>query len=138
MLNKLLISVFLLVPLFSYSQSNILRGVVTDKDTGEPLIGATLINFEYGTQTEIDGSYEIEILDGENLIIVSYVGYGEFPVSAIGDGKDQELDIRLPQSTTILETSTITGSRYEKSLAKSPVSINVIKPQLLEKRILHR
>lgn len=132
MCKKLLISLFFFVPLFLFSQTNMLRGYVTDKDTGEPLIGATIINFDFGTQTELDGSYEIEILDGENLIIVSYIGYGEFPVSAIGDGTDQVLDISIAESTTILETTTITGSRYEKSLAKSPVSINVIKPQLLE------
>ncbi len=131
MLRLLLFPLFLFPSLF-LAQTTLLTGVVTDKDTGEPLIGATLQNGAIGTLTELDGSYSVAIEAGENLIMVSYIGYGEFPVSVIGTDSDQELDIRLAQSTTILETTTITGSRYEKSLAKSPVSINVIKPELLE------
>ena len=114
------------------SQTAMLRGEVTDMDTGDPLIGATLINGEYYTTTEIDGTYELEIVDGQNNIFVSYIGYGDFPLSVIGDGKDQELDVRIGQTNTILEQATITGSRYEKSLGKSPVAINVIKPELVE------
>jgi len=129
------ITIFLATLFLSFSlnaQLAVLRGEVIDMDTGEPLIGATLVNGQYNTITEIDGTYEIQIVEGQNNIFVSYIGYGDFPLLVIGNGTDKILDVRIGQTNTILEQATITGSRYEKSLGKSPVAINVIKPELVE------
>lgn len=59
---------------FLISQSTI-TGIVTD-DTGEPLIGANILekNTANGTITDIDGSFEISVsLPG--ILIISFTGY---------------------------------------------------------------
>lgn len=120
-----------------YGQSYILTGIVTDAETGEPLIGATVTTSTssesiMGTVTDVDGSFALEMRPADLGVMVDYLGYENLTLPVEGNGEDMILNIALSATTTILETTTITGSRYEKSLASSPVSINVIKPQLLE------
>lgn len=52
-------------------------GMVTDKQTGEPIIGATIFHpaSGLGVATDVDGSYELELPTGEQEIQVQFVGY---------------------------------------------------------------
>ena len=60
-----------------FSQS-ILTGIVTDANTGEPLIGATILFGKgKGTATDFEGNYSILIQPGERNLTASYVGYQE-------------------------------------------------------------
>ncbi len=76
---KLLFLLFLLgANIFSLSaqtQENI-RGTVFDKQTGEPIIGATVVvpGSETGVITDVDGNFEIRIPLNSELLI-SYVSY---------------------------------------------------------------
>ena len=58
-----------------FSQTYTLRGVLTDKNTGETLIGANVLSASSGTVTEYDGSYELKLEKGSHEITFSYVGY---------------------------------------------------------------
>ena len=75
--SKILLSTVALMASVSsaYSQ-NILKGVVTDKDE-MPITGANLrwLNTTVGAVTDIDGNYEIPSVSGNNVLIVSYIGY---------------------------------------------------------------
>lgn len=57
-----------------------IRGVVKDKDTGEPLIGASvqIEGTTTGTITDIDGSFSLSGLEKQQSVIVSYVSYKSF------------------------------------------------------------
>ena len=71
----ILISSFMIFCLKSYSQS-ILSGKVTDADSGEPLIGASVIyGSGLGVSTDFDGNYSIKISNDEINVKVSYIGY---------------------------------------------------------------
>jgi len=136
-MKKVFFLISLLILIFSAlnSQTYILSGVVTDEQTGDPLIGATVSsmnNPELGTTTDIDGSYKIELQKEDAGLEVDYLGYDKTIILISYDYTEQRQDVTLSQSNLILETTTITGSRYEKSLAKSVVSMNVIKPKLIE------
>ena len=54
----------------------VVRGQLTDGDTGEPLIGATVkvVGADVGTLTDYDGNYELEVTPPTDLQF-SYVGY---------------------------------------------------------------
>ena len=72
------ISILLLIVILSFTSDaqTILRGKVTDKNTGESLIGATIVYGKgMGTATDFDGNYSISLPNGERSIQVSYVGY---------------------------------------------------------------
>ncbi len=53
-------------------------GMVTDKETGEGLIGATVAVVDFptvGAITDIDGSFSVKIPEGANQLQFSYTGY---------------------------------------------------------------
>jgi iron complex outermembrane receptor protein len=67
---------FLLLPTLMMAQRTI-SGVVTDAETGDPLIGANvlIIGTSTGTITDIDGSYTLELSSGYDQLQFSYTGY---------------------------------------------------------------
>ena len=121
------------------AQQSTISGVVTDKSTGEPLIGAT-VSFateafqNTGTVTDVNGSFVLkygsEVAQGTR-IQVEYLGYDDYLIIFSSEEAVYH-KVKMTESSTLIQTTTITGSRYEKSLAKSPVSLSVIKPELIE------
>ena len=74
----------------------LVRGKVIDANTGESLIGATIIYGKgQGTATDYDGNYSFSIQEGERSIQVSYVGYEEVKKVVTIKGKSQTLDFKL-------------------------------------------
>ncbi|MBK8701742.1 MAG: SusC/RagA family TonB-linked outer membrane protein [Saprospiraceae bacterium] len=56
----------------------LIRGVVTDATTGEPLIGANIVlksDNSVGTVTDFDGAFSLEVPSQTKMIVVSYTGY---------------------------------------------------------------
>src|SRR5690625_7383788 len=61
-----------------HAQTGTLSGVVTDSETGETLIGATVMlpELEIGSATDLDGHYQMNnVPTGTHQIRFSYVGY---------------------------------------------------------------
>ena len=83
-----------------YAQNINVTGTVTD-ETGEPLIGATILQkgSSVGTATDIDGNFTISVPPKATLI-VSYVGYEKREISV--DGRTR-IDIKLEQNSTLLD-----------------------------------
>ena len=54
-----------------------LTGRITDADTGEPLVGATVVVKEstLGTITNTEGKFELSVPDETQTIMASYIGY---------------------------------------------------------------
>lgn len=52
-------------------------GRLTDSETGEPLIGATVFvkGTQIGTVTDVDGNFNFEIPDNTKVLVLSYIGY---------------------------------------------------------------
>ena len=81
MKRKLLFLLFLVlaVPLteLSAQQSGRVRGVVTDAQTGEPLIGVSVVipGTSRGISTDVDGSYELGNVPADGSLEFSYLGY---------------------------------------------------------------
>ena len=67
----------LFISLSAYSQS--ISGTVTDAETGDPLLGVTIVlkNTNKGVVTDFDGNYIINNVEpGDYTIDLSYIGYG--------------------------------------------------------------
>ena len=92
------ISILLLIVTLSFTSEaqSILRGKVIDKNTGESLIGATIIYGKgMGTATDVDGNYSISLPSGERSVQVSYVGYKAINKVVVVENKLQVLDFKL-------------------------------------------
>lgn len=90
------------------------RGVVTDAASGEPLPGVNVIvvgsqeetGSTIGTQTDIDGTYSIDVPEGLAILSFSYVGYRQVEVGIEGRS---EINITLEQDVEMLDEAVVVG-----------------------------
>lgn len=98
----------------SYSvsqQSQTVKGVVVDKSTGEPIIGANVVvkGTTNGVITDFDGNYTLDAPVG-SILVISYIGYQSIEVKAVA-GVQQ---IRLGEDTQALEEVVVVGYGVQK------------------------
>jgi outer membrane receptor protein involved in Fe transport len=134
---KKIFPAFLLLLLTSYgfAQQATLKGTVTDANNKDALIGASVIYQEgKGVSTDIDGNYELTLEPGNYNIRFSYIGY--FTVSKsveLKAGEVKVMNIGLQEEVDSLETIVVTGSIFEKRASEEVISIEVIKPDFINK-----
>lgn len=93
-----------------------LIGKVTDANTNEPLVGATVkvVGAYFGAATSVDGSYVIENLPaGDYTIRFTYIGYGEQEHTGITikAGQTTRLDVKLEDRENTFEVVTVVGAK---------------------------
>jgi len=126
---------FSLFNLLQAQETSSYRAKVIDAESSEALIGASVFipALDLGKYTEVDGSFEFLLQPGDYEITVSYVGYETIRLNKkIGTTAMTQETISLKASDLLLETATITGSKYERSVADAPVSISVLPTKLLD------
>ncbi|GAA4282190.1 TonB-dependent receptor [Gaetbulibacter aestuarii] len=69
-------------------------GVVKDNETGEPLLGATVLvkGTNNGTITGMDGSFQLSVKDQDVMLVISYTGYQTMEVKA---GSNLEINLKV-------------------------------------------
>ena len=83
MKKRIVTALALLVMTSSATMADTLKGVVKDKNTGEPLIGATVMVGDRGIATDINGHFSLTGLKrGKHTIIIKYVGYKTLTLKA--------------------------------------------------------
>lgn len=93
--RPLLCSLFLSVFATSMVVAQTIQGIVIDAGSGEPIIGATILeknSDNNGTITDFDGKFELEAQTETPILVVSYVGFQTIEVPY--NGEDQ-LTIQL-------------------------------------------
>lgn len=87
-------------------------GTVTDKDLGDPIIGATVVlkGTPTGTTTDIDGRYTISVPVGQQTLVFSYIGYDsqELPVT-VANGETFTLDVSISENAKALDEVVVVG-----------------------------
>lgn len=86
----------------------LIRGTVTDADTGETLPGVNVIvkGTARGVSTDINGAFQLEVLPIDDVLIFSFVGYDDKELS-IGD--QTEFTVSLQPSSTMLDELVVIG-----------------------------
>ncbi len=129
----LFISFWITIHTTAFSQT-VVKGIVTDGTTGEGLIGVNIGFDDQGTTSDYDGSYSLELDNGSYEISYSYLGYKtEKRQININGEKEISLDIQMSEESEMLVITTVTSSRYERNITKEAVSIEVIKPEFIER-----
>ncbi|GIV31768.1 MAG: SusC/RagA family TonB-linked outer membrane protein [Saprospiraceae bacterium] len=104
------LSFFLLGCLFSSSLAAqiLVRGTVSDAASGQPLIGATVIErgTSNGTVTDIDGRFELEVSSDTAVLAISYVGYEPVEVALRGR---TDVDVVMQEESTLLQQVVVVG-----------------------------
>ena len=100
-----------------------ITGVVTD-DSGEPLIGATIVQVDNptnGTISDIDGSYSLNVPTGNESLEVSYTGFVSQQI--LLDGRTS-VNITMVESTALLDEVVVIGYGTQ---SKRNLTDNVVK-----------
>lgn len=107
-----------------YSQSVILRGMVTDVTTKEVLIGASVVvkGTTRGSVTDLDGKYQIELPKGNYDIVISYVGYTTVE-TAVDLQAEMTLDVTMASSIALKEVVVTADIAIDR---KTPVAFSNI------------
>jgi hypothetical protein len=105
------------------NQKNLVQGVIRDGETGEPLIGASVVvkGTTNGSVTDIDGRFSLEVpVVIAPILVVSYVGYAAIETS-VKAGSFSE--INLKGNNVALNEVVVTGyGRKSKNDATGAVS----------------
>ena len=124
-MNKCFLSIaFVVMSLYCFSQDTYtISGYVTDKSSGENLIGVSIYTLPgyKGTASNNYGFYTLSIPEGEYEIIYQSIGYKTFKKKLTVD-KNISLKIELENYTIITEEVTVTGERLDKNITSSNMS----------------
>ena len=118
-----------------FSQDSGVKGMITDSESLEELVGVNIVTADLqGTVSDIDGSYILKLKPGSYTINVSSVGYNshQFEVT-ITAGTFEKIDISLEPEVYEFDALVVSGSRFEKRASEEVISIEVIKPEFIDK-----
>jgi TonB-dependent receptor len=105
-LKKALITVlFVIISAAVFAQTGKISGKVSDKKTGETLIGATvkIKGTAKGASTDVDGNYVISGVNaGKHIITLQYIGYNgkEIDEVEVSNGKITVLNVILEEASS--------------------------------------
>jgi len=131
--NINLLFIFCCFTNFLIAQTVTVTGQILDQKSNDPLISATLQAGNLGTTTDLEGKFSLDLNPGNYTLSYSYLGYetGNMNIE-VKANQPLQLDLRLEETSNILQTATVTSSRYEKPLGEVTVSLEVIKPSLID------
>lgn len=105
--KQLLSLTLFLYCLFGYAQQTI-KGTVTEKSTGEPLPGVSIIikGQLKGTETNFDGNYEIKDVKSTDILVFSFIGLKTKEVTV---GSLTTINVELEDSAQVLDEVVVVG-----------------------------
>lgn len=112
MTKRLFAAVMLLVATSIAVVAANIKGKVVDRQTGEALIGATVMVGDNGCATDVNGEFELKGLKRGNLsIIIKYVGYKTLTLkaSATDSPNAEPLTIEMESDQQVLGEVKVTG-----------------------------
>lgn len=140
-MNKALLTIlFLITSILSFAQTSDVSISVSNAETNEPLIGATVYfeELEKGAVTDFDGIATFtEIPIGNQIIKISYIGFKTIE-TIIEIGAKKEFSFKLEPGGNELDEVVIQSSRSTRTVRKIPTRIEYIGAEELgEKAVMN-
>ena len=128
-LAKIFLGFAIFLSSIAANATGVVKGRVTDRNTGEPLEGVyVLYSRNQGVITGDDGLFEIRNISGKITIIFQFTGYE--PVTReviVGDDETIELNISLETRIREIDQVVVSANRTEQRIAELSVSMDIIK-----------
>lgn len=112
-----------------FAQQKTITGKVTDKETGESMVGVTVVlkSTTVGTTTDIDGNYRLPASSGQTLVF-SFVGYKKVEIAF----KDQSsIDVQLTAEYENLDEMIVIGYGVQKKTDKTGAVSQITSDELI-------
>lgn len=133
---------WIILPLFLFAsftlsaQQTFVHGFVRDSASGEALIGAIVrVAGGGGAATDVNGEYTVAVTSGTVKIICNFSSYrSDSATIQVEAGKTTEHNFTLVNSSKQLNVVVISSGRYEQNIGEVPVSLEVLRPKLIENK----
>lgn len=94
-----------------FAQTRQVSGVVTDtKNEPLPGVAVKVKNASTATMTDIDGKFKLNLSEGQNILLISYLGFNNQEITVTGTS----LNIKLTESQTQLNEVIVVGYGTQK------------------------
>ncbi len=120
-----------------YAQTlGVVKGVVKDKANSETLPGAVIVlDKTKGIAADMDGVFYISTTEGNHTLDCDLVGYKKYSETITVKGNDTiVVNIDLGNGNQLLDEVVISAGKFEQKLSDVTVSMDVIKPSLIENK----
>ena len=120
-----------------YAQTlGVVKGVVKDKSNNESLPGAVVVlDKDKGVAADVEGVFYMNATEGNHTLECELVGYQKYSQNITVKGNDTTIvNISLGNGNQLLDEVVISAGRFEQKLSDVTVSMEVIKPALIENK----
>jgi hypothetical protein len=111
--------------------SAVISGKVSDEDTGEPIVGATVFieELQAGAVTNVSGNYFLKVPEGTYKLGARFVGKKEIflTVNVLSDG---ELDLEMEDKAMELKAVVVTANKYN-NVQSTQMGVNRIDTRMM-------
>lgn len=100
-----------------------LKGKVRDTESGDDLIGASVVNLSAGggTLTNYEGEFIIKVEALPVQLKISYTGYDPQELTVTEEG--QKIDVRLATASIVMEEAIVLGQRIDDKQKAAPLTV---------------
>ncbi|WP_020529419.1 TonB-dependent receptor [Flexithrix dorotheae] len=131
---------FILLLLFSligsngFTQGKLVSGQVTSDQDNMPIVGVNVLikGTKTGTTTDLDGKFNIELPENNNVLQFSFVGFKTHELTA-EPGGNYTVSLKLVEQ--YLQGVVVTANRSERDMKDVPQKIEIISAQTIDKTI---
>ena len=118
----------------SVSGTAMVKGIVRDAESNEPVIGASVFwqDLDLGTTTDVDGRFELEVPAGVHYLKLSYVGFQELNTSVriLSDG---DLRLKMEKGAIDLEEVTVSAQKADQSVEGVQIGVATLDVESIKK-----
>lgn len=137
MIKRLLLMFLISGPVVAFAQTGSVKGTIKDAESGEPLIGASVVvkGTTKGGIANLSGDFNIKnVPTGTQTLEFSYVGYEDFALEVtVTDGQETLVETINLESTAVgLAAVEIFASVVEDR--RTPIAVSAIKSKEIEER----
>ena len=99
-------------------------GTISDDDTGETLIGASIVikGTPTGTTTDIDGNFSLDVNQSPPItVVVNFLGYTQKEITV--NSFDEKVKVSLSTDKVLINEVEIVGSRISEKTKQAPLTV---------------
>ena len=100
------------------------KGQVFEPDGKETVVGATVLlpDLNKGTATDADGNFEFDVPVGKHIIIIKYIGFGDFTKS-VTVNSDGFIKINLEKSSVELDEIVVNARSADNNVESAQIGV---------------
>lgn len=119
-LRQILLLAFLTIAAITgKAQTGVIKGIISDANTNESLIGATVViqGTSKGASTDFDGNFQIDkVKAGSYNLVVSYISYDNQIIRAeVSDGKETVINVALKSASLDIDEVKVVAKRRDNT-----------------------